>query len=261
MGDTEYPFKAEYAKSNRSSCKKCKSQITKESLRLARMIQSPHFDGKMPNWYHYKCFWTVCSVSAVNEIEGMDGLRWEDQQKIKDQISGKGSAGDAKKSSDSGEEKIHMLSDFAVEYAKSNRSKCKACDEKIVKDTIRISRRDLATAVARGIPGPLDMWHHVDCFCKEDRLKELSWPSMGMASGIPGFDTLKAEDQKLLEQKLGKRKSSSKDQGPAPKKAKAEKPEKAARDPNLSESDAALKVSKDKQKAKPKGKASGSQKK
>lgn len=61
----------------------------------------------------------------------------------------------------------------------------------------------MATAVARGIPGPLDMWHHVDCFCKEDRLKELSWPSMGVASGIPGFDSLKAEDQKLLEQKLG----------------------------------------------------------
>ena len=40
-------FKAEYAKSNRSSCKKCKDKIEKDELRLARCVQSPHFDGKM----------------------------------------------------------------------------------------------------------------------------------------------------------------------------------------------------------------------
>lgn len=70
-------------------------------------------------------------------------------------------------------------------------------------DTVRVSKRDLAAAVAKGIPGPLDMWHHVDCFCKEDRLKELAWPSMGVASAIPGFDKLKDEDQKELQKKLG----------------------------------------------------------
>ncbi|PIK37446.1 putative poly [Apostichopus japonicus] len=242
MSEIEYPFMAEYAKSNRSSCKKCKTQISKESLRLARMIQSPHFDGKMPNWYHFSCFWTICRASAVNEIGGVDGLRWEDQQKIKDKISGKDDATSSKKGKKedgSGEPKIHMLSDFAVEYAKSNRSKCKACDEKIVKDTVRVSKRDLAAAVAKGIPGPLDMWHHVDCFCKEDRLKELAWPSMGVASAIPGFDKLKDEDQKELQKKLGKRKSSAKDEGPAPKKAKAEsKPKK----PVLSKEETAMKV-------------------
>ncbi|PIK48908.1 putative poly [Apostichopus japonicus] len=256
MSEIEYPFMAEYAKSNRSSCKKCKTQISKESLRLARMIQSPHFDGKMPNWYHFSCFWTICRASAVNEIGGVDGLRWEDQQKIKDKISGKDDATSSKKGKKedgSGEPKIHMLSDFAVEYAKSNRSKCKACDEKIVKDTVRVSKRDLAAAVAKGIPGPLDMWHHVDCFCKEDRLKELAWPSMGVASAIPGFDKLKDEDQKELQKKLGKRKSSAKDEGPAPKKAKAEsKPKK----PVLSKEETAMKVSKDKKNTKPKGKAS-----
>lgn len=33
------PFRAEYAKSGRSSCKACKSTIAAGELRLARMIQ------------------------------------------------------------------------------------------------------------------------------------------------------------------------------------------------------------------------------
>lgn len=50
-----------------------------------------------------------------------------------------------------------------------------------------------------------------------------------------------------------KRKSSAKDEGPAPKKAKAEsKPKK----PVLSKEETAMKVSKDKKNTKPKGKAS-----
>lgn len=63
-------------------------------------------------------------------------MRWEDQQKIKDEIAGKGDGSGSKKGQSddaSGEPKLHMLSDFAVEYAKSSRSKCKACDEKIEK--------------------------------------------------------------------------------------------------------------------------------
>lgn len=69
----DLPFLAEYAKSNRSSCKTCKDTIPKDALRLARMVQvscmrsptilvyvsnlvffcfriavqSPHFDGKV----------------------------------------------------------------------------------------------------------------------------------------------------------------------------------------------------------------------
>lgn len=35
----DLPYKAEYAKSNRSSCKSCKDNISKDSLRLAKMVQ------------------------------------------------------------------------------------------------------------------------------------------------------------------------------------------------------------------------------
>ena len=33
------PFRTEYAKSNRATCKLCKLSISKDSLRLARMVQ------------------------------------------------------------------------------------------------------------------------------------------------------------------------------------------------------------------------------
>lgn len=43
----ESGFRAEYAKSDRSTCKGCRSTINKDTLRLAIMVQSPNFDGKV----------------------------------------------------------------------------------------------------------------------------------------------------------------------------------------------------------------------
>jgi len=40
-------YLAEYAKSNRAACKGCTSLIAKDSLRIALMVQSRHFDGKV----------------------------------------------------------------------------------------------------------------------------------------------------------------------------------------------------------------------
>eukprot|EP00039_Didymoeca_costata_P007542 m.100957 g.100957 ORF g.100957 m.100957 type:complete len:99 (-) comp13730_c0_seq2:2933-3229(-) len=40
--------KVEYAKSSRSSCRKCKSSIAQGTLRIAKLVQNPKFDGVMP---------------------------------------------------------------------------------------------------------------------------------------------------------------------------------------------------------------------
>ncbi|CAH3043259.1 unnamed protein product [Pocillopora meandrina] len=84
----DLPFKAEYAKSNRSSCKSCKDNISKDSLRLAKMLQSPHFDGKIPHWFHYNCFFKKIKVKASSDISGFDSLRWDDQEKIRGKMDG-----------------------------------------------------------------------------------------------------------------------------------------------------------------------------
>ena len=85
MGD-DLPFKAEYAKSGRSSCKMCKSSIAQSSLRVAVMVQSPMFDGKQANWHHVKCFFTRNRPKGTHEIGHFDALRWEDQEKLQQKI-------------------------------------------------------------------------------------------------------------------------------------------------------------------------------
>ncbi|WAR18522.1 PARP1-like protein [Mya arenaria] len=128
MGDhSDLGFKAEYAKSSRASCKACKGGITQDSLRLAIMVQSPMFDGKIPNWFHFKCFWKRARCGGTHEIYGYDGLRWEDQQKIKEQLGGEGGA-----AGDAGTSGI-PVSDFTTEYAKSGAAKCRGCEDKIAK--------------------------------------------------------------------------------------------------------------------------------
>ena len=64
MTEVELPFRSEYAKSGRSSCKACKTNIEKAQLRLAAMVQvilkyihpisinfnyykNTHFDGRL----------------------------------------------------------------------------------------------------------------------------------------------------------------------------------------------------------------------
>jgi hypothetical protein len=49
----ESEFRAEYAKSDRSTCKGCRSTIGKDSLRLAIMVQSPNFDGKVSSFSNF----------------------------------------------------------------------------------------------------------------------------------------------------------------------------------------------------------------
>jgi len=37
--EEERPYKAEYAKSGRAGCKQCSGSITKDTLRMAKMVQ------------------------------------------------------------------------------------------------------------------------------------------------------------------------------------------------------------------------------
>lgn len=48
MASVYKPWRGEYAKSSRSTCKTCKSAINKEGFRIGKMIQAPQFDGVMP---------------------------------------------------------------------------------------------------------------------------------------------------------------------------------------------------------------------
>lgn len=232
----EKPYKAEYAKSGRASCKKCKENISKDILRMAIMVQSPMFDGKIPHWYHYSCFWQRARVLSTADIDGFPDLRWEDQEKIKKAVDTGGDSGGKSGGKAAGGKGEKMLNDFVVEYAKSNRSTCKGCEQKIEKDQIRISKKMIDPEKPQ--LGMIDRWYHPDCFVS--RRDELGFMSMYSATQIKGFLILNAEDKEFLKKKLpvtqgeGKRKGA---EGVAvvPAKKKKEKEKEAKEEQQLKE--------------------------
>lgn len=98
---------------------------------ITSTLQSPFFDGKQPNWYHFSCFFKQSKPRAVAEISGFGSLRWEDQQRIREKLGGTDVV-DGPSSSGSKKRKT-TRSDLQVEYAKSSRSSCKGCLSQIPK--------------------------------------------------------------------------------------------------------------------------------
>ncbi|KAK5642117.1 hypothetical protein RI129_008284 [Pyrocoelia pectoralis] len=197
----DFPYKAEYAKSGRASCRSCKSTIAKDTLRLAVMVQSPMFDGKTPQWYHFPCFFKKQRPKSSDDIEHFENLRWEDQESIKSKITsgtdvilpdkkGKKRPGEAAA-------KKLALKDFIVEYSKSSRALCRGCQQKIIKDEIRISKKDFESDVGKRYGGQ-DMWHHLSCFSK--LRSELGFYESG--SALPGFKSLSTKDQEATLKEL-----------------------------------------------------------
>jgi len=161
------PYLSEYAKSGRSSCKGCKTNIPQGTLRLAVVFQSAKFDGKMTSWYHFDCFFQKQRPKGVGDVENFDQLRWDDQEKIKTKIESLGGVGAVevgKKGRGKGSKSSKApggkkLLDFCIQYAKSGRAACRGCLEKVLKDEIRISKKSYDGENAMKY-GPQDLWHH-----------------------------------------------------------------------------------------------------
>nr|XP_023025730.1 poly [ADP-ribose] polymerase [Leptinotarsa decemlineata] len=199
----DLPYLAEYAKSGRASCKGCKSTISKGELRLAVMVQSPFHDGKNPNWHHFDCFFNKQRPKTTDDIDHYESLRVEDQDRIKARVGiatvaivpdkkGKKRAGGP-----DAQLKKEALKDFTIEYAKSGRALCRGCEQKILKDEVRISKKDFDTEVGRKYGGQ-DLWHHVTCFAQVR--SDLGYFESG--DKLPGFKSLKQEDQKNVKKQV-----------------------------------------------------------
>jgi len=88
-------FKADYAKSNRSTCKKCKTNIGLGELRLGKMVPSDKFDGKVPMWYKAGCFLGQSTLPrSTGLISGFSTLRPEDQEFIMQRVPPPGGSGE-----------------------------------------------------------------------------------------------------------------------------------------------------------------------
>ncbi|XP_049305863.1 poly [ADP-ribose] polymerase isoform X3 [Bactrocera dorsalis] len=191
--DLALPYKSEYAKSGRASCKMCKCSIAQGSLRLAAMVQSAFHDGKQPMWFHEDCFFKKQRPQSVGDIENFENIRFEDQERIKLKIekSSEVSAdSSAKKGKKRGTAEVNALKDFGIEYAKTSRATCRGCEQKILKDQVRIKKTVYDTEVGMKYGGQ-PLWHHVECFVQ--LRNELGW--FGSGDCVPGFKGLKKDDQ------------------------------------------------------------------
>ncbi|XP_016463380.1 polynucleotide 3'-phosphatase ZDP-like isoform X2 [Nicotiana tabacum] len=79
-----------------------------------------------------------------------------------------------------------------VEYAKSGRSSCKKCDNKIPLKSVRLG---LVTKHAQGFEQT--KWHHIDCF-------PFNSDSVSSAEDITGFSSLQSKDKEALEKLINK---------------------------------------------------------
>ncbi|CAL5193723.1 unnamed protein product [Lathyrus oleraceus] len=194
------PWKAEYAKSGRSSCRTCKSPIASEKLRLGKMVQSSKFDGLMPMWHHADCVMKKANqIKLVDDVENLETLRWEDQQNIRTYIqsSGGGStstskskskstAASASKSSAASASKSSASKnvEYGIEVSQTSRAACKHCGQKIIKGEVRISTKPDGQG-PRGLA-----WHHAKC------LLELS-PSIQF-DNLSGWNSLSSSEQSAV---------------------------------------------------------------
>lgn len=195
----KFPYKAEYAKSGRAACKKCKEKIAKDTLRVAIMVRAWAFDGFQPHWYHKSCFFQKAAPDNVDQVEDFYKLRPEDQNKLKEMIETGGisvsTSKSSKKGSKKGKTEIILNNKFNIQYAPSGRAKCRNCGEKIEKDEIRISKKQIDPEKAH--LGLIDRWFRVGCFLQKRH--ELNWDSQKfMPENIPGFDILEKEDKEQL---------------------------------------------------------------
>ncbi|GER29708.1 poly [ADP-ribose] polymerase [Striga asiatica] len=149
MANPPKPWKVEYAKSSRSSCKTCKNSIDKENLRLGKMVQATQFDGFMPMWNHAACIMRKAKqIKSVDDVEGLELLRWEDQQKIRKYVD------DSAVSSTP----IPTELECGVEISQTSRATCRICNQKIMKGEIRISTKPEGQG-ARSLS-----WNHAKCY-------------------------------------------------------------------------------------------------
>nr|GMD41023.1 poly [ADP-ribose] polymerase 1 isoform X1 [Ipomoea batatas] len=163
MASPHKPWKAEYAKSSRSSCKTCKSPIDKETFRLGKMVQATQIDGVMPTF-------------SADDVEGLESLRWEDQEKVRKYVEGGGCG--------SSNAPTPAAMEYGVETSQTSRATCKHCNEKIMKGEVRISSK------AEGQGARSLAWHHAKCFMEKSPVTQVD--------KLLGWDSLPASDQAVV---------------------------------------------------------------
>nr|USW07835.1 poly [ADP-ribose] polymerase 1 [Crypthecodinium cohnii] len=89
-------FSAEYAKSNRSKCTKCKKPIEMGTMRIGKSQQSDKFDGMYTAWQHFECLVKGGVLPKSTQIiAGYGSLKGADQDLIASKVPSEAAGGAA----------------------------------------------------------------------------------------------------------------------------------------------------------------------
>ena len=129
--------KVEPAKSSRSICRECRQKIAKDEIRVGNPYEFTTPKGDVLtgySWFHLKCTPGYIIPEVINSLKA-NPLDDKDQQKEIMFILNEMFKERPRKRS---QEQIRDNSPF-LERSKSSRGKCRKCEEKIEKGTIRVA--------------------------------------------------------------------------------------------------------------------------
>lgn len=89
------------------------------------------------------------------------------------------------------------MKDFGIEYSRSSRAECVGCQNKIMKEDVRVKKVVFDTEVGFKFGGQ-PLWHHLECFAKIRG-------DYGFYLGgdqLPGFSSLSPEDKKTVKKAI-----------------------------------------------------------
>lgn len=89
------------------------------------------------------------------------------------------------------------LKDFAVEYSVSSKAQCVGCQNKILKEDIRVKRVVYDTEVGMKFGGQA-LWHHLNCFAS---IRGDYGYYLG-GEDLRGFHALSAADQEVVKKAI-----------------------------------------------------------
>lgn len=152
------------------------------------MVQASQFDGFMPMWNHAGCILKKAKqIKLVDDVEGLELLRWEDQQKIRKYVDAAAVANSTAAAN----------VECGVEVAPTVRATCRTCNQKIAKGELRISTKPEGQG-ARSLS-----WNHAKCYMETSSNPQLE--------KISGWDSLSALERATLQSLVKKKPSTSKE--------------------------------------------------
>ncbi|OVA02446.1 BRCT domain [Macleaya cordata] len=175
MENTPKEWKIEYAKTSRSSCRTCKKIIKKEMLRLGKVVRATRYDGFMTTWNHTHCILKRANkIKFIDDVEGVDFLRWDDQQKMRRYIE----SGVFFNTTTVG------VNECGIEVSQTSRAICKLCNKKIIEGEVRISTKPGGEGTS------VLAWHHANCY--------MEWSPSTQVQKLSGWNSLSISDQEVV---------------------------------------------------------------